>query len=74
MKKSTKNTIKPEFYVDITNAFTLDELNKAFCESKAAAGFQIDNDWISDATITIIIPIKKKPWYKRVWNWITRKK
>lgn len=76
MKKSTK-TFAPEFYVDLTNAYTTEDIVKAFKTAKEAAGIVNDNnDWLIDASITIIVPKeeKKSPWYKRFWNWITRKK
>lgn len=75
MKKSSK-TFTPEFYVDLTNAETTDDVVKAFETAKKAAGIVSNNsDWLIDASITIVIPKEdKKPWYKRFWNWITRKK
>lgn len=76
MKKSNKK-FKPDFVVDITNAFTLKELNDAFVTAKSEAlsiGDVTINDCPCDAHVIIIMPAKKKPWYKRFWNWITRKK
>ena len=76
MKKSNKK-FKPDFVVDITNAFTLKELNDAFVAAKSEAlsiGDVTINDCPCDAHVIIIMPAKKKPWYKRFWNWITRKK
>lgn len=75
--KKAKSTFIPEFYVDLTNAKTTEEVANAFKMAKEAAGVVDDNkDWLIDASITIIIPSeeKKSPWYKRFWNWITRKK
>lgn len=75
--KKTKNTFTPDFYVDLTNATTTEEIAKAFKMAKEAAGIASDNeDWLVNANITIIIPKeeKKSPWYKRFWNWVTRKK
>lgn len=74
--KNNNSKFKPDFVVDITNAFTLKELNDAFIAAKADA-LSSDvaiNDCHSDAHVIIIMPAKKKPWYKRFWNWITRKK
>lgn len=76
MKKSNKK-FKPDFVVDITNAFTQKELNDAFVTAKSEAlsiGDVTINDCPCDAHVIIIMPAKKKPWYKRFWNWITRKK
>ena len=74
--KKNNSKFKPDFVVDITNAFTLKELNDAFIAAKANA-LSSDvtiNDCTCDAHVIIIMPAKKKPWYKRFWNWITRKK
>ena len=75
--KKNNSKFKPDFVVDITNAFTLKELNDAFITAKADAlsiGNVTINDCPSDAHVIIVMPAKKKPWYKRFWNWITRKK
>ena len=75
--KKNNSKFKPDFVVDITNAFTLKELNDAFMAAKADAlsiGDVTINDCPSDAHVIIVMPAKKKPWYKRFWNWITRKK
>ena len=75
--KKNNSKFKPDFVVDITNAFTLKELNDAFISAKADAlsiGDVTINDCPSDAHVIIVMPSKKKPWYKRFWNWITRKK
>ena len=75
--KKNNSKFNPDFVVDITNAFTLKELNDAFIAAKADAlsiGDVTINDCPSDAHVIIVMPAKKKPWYKRFWNWITRKK
>ena len=75
--KKNNSKFKPDFVVDITNAFTLKELNDAFIAAKADAlsiGDVTINDCPSDAHVIIVMPAKKKPWYKRFLNWITRKK
>lgn len=72
----SNKTFAPAFYVDLRNAETTEDVAKAFKTAKEAAGIVCDNnDWLVDASITIVIPTTKvnKPWYKRVWNWITRK-
>lgn len=74
MEKNT-NTFTPAFYVDATNATCTEDVIKAFKTAKEAANIACDNcDWLADANIIIILPEDKKPWYKRFWNWITRKK
>ena len=74
--KKNNSKFKPDFVVDITNAFTLKELNDAFIAAKAEAlsNDVTINDCPDDAHVIIVMPAKKKPWYKRFWNWITRKK
>ena len=74
--KKNNSKFKPDFVVDITNAFTLKELNDAFIAAKAEAlsNDVTINDCPNDAHVIIVMPAKKKPWYKRFWNWITRKK
>lgn len=71
-------TFAPAFYVDLRNAETTEDVINAFKTAKEAANIVSDNtDWLVDASITIVIPNtteEKKPWYKRVWNWVTRKK
>ena len=74
--KKNNSKFKPDFVVDITNAFTLKELNDAFITAKAEA-LSSDvtiNDCLNDAHVIILMPANKKPWYKRFCNWITRKK
>ena len=74
--KKNNSKFNPDFVVDITNAFTLKELNDAFIAAKADAlsNDVTINDCPNDAHVIIVMPAKKKPWYKRFWNWITRKK
>ena len=72
--KKNNSKFNPDFVVDITNAFTLKELNDAFAKAKAPVHGVTNLDHVCDAHVIIIMPAKKKPWYKRFWNWITRKK
>ena len=71
-------TFAPAFYVDLRNAETTEDVINAFKTAKEAASIVSSNtDWLIGASITIVTPNtteKKKPWYKRAWNWITRKK
>lgn len=79
MKESMK-TYTPQFYVDLTNTETAEDVIKAFSSAKESAGIKDDKDWLTDSSIIIVIPKEeanteeRKPWYKRFWNWITRKK
>ena len=80
----------PAYIVDITNCENDREILCAFGIAKQKAGFAITDDELDaivneNSIITIIenTPIvinntcdckKKLPWYKRFWNWLTRKK
>lgn len=86
MRKSTKE-IKPSYIVNVDDIETLGEIDAAFALAKQDAGLAITDKELMDIVrfildefgpkVTVIglgeiIP-KKKPWYKRFWNWITRK-
>lgn len=67
-------TFTPAFYVDLRTANTTEDVIKAFKAAKEAANIVGENaDWLYDASITIVIPEEKKPWYKKLWGWVTRK-
>lgn len=88
--KMKKNKIKPAYIVDITSCETAHDVLYKFAEAKQKAGLALTDtelDAIVDENSTVIfvesIPVtvecykcnkKKLPWYKRFWNWITRKK
>ena len=76
MKKSKFN---PAFVVDLANDVNVADVIKAFNDAKAKAGKPVCN--YSPMTIVVVtVDIedaedeKQLPWYKRFWNWITRKK
>lgn len=74
MKKTKK--FNPVFVVDLTNIDNTEDVIKAFIEAKKEAGIDMI-DYVYN--VDVIIPDdkceeKKLPWYKRFWNWITRKK
>lgn len=82
-----KNT-KPAYIVDITDATNIEDMKAAFALGKHNAGIPLTDDelkTIIQYTIKMVPTVcicdvkvydvveKKKPWYKRFWNWITRK-
>ena len=75
MKRTKKNI--PVFVVDLTNATTAEDVVNAFNKAKSDANIDVI-DYIFDVHVNIpVIEEKdevKLPWYKRFWNWITRKK
>lgn len=86
MRKSTKE-IKPSYIVNVDDIETLGEIDAVFALAKHNAGLAITDKELTDiikftldefgpkitvVSIGEIIP-KKKPWYKRFWNWVTRK-
>ena len=87
MKKNTKKTFKPSYKVDIDKIETLNDIDLAFGLSKQKAGLAISDkelaaictdvcDHFCPKTTVVICNCKqekKLPWYKRFWNWLTRK-
>lgn len=87
MKKSIKEN-KPAFIVDATKIKSLSDIDVAFGLAKQDAGLPISNEELAAickdvcdhfATMITIVDCsncecKKKPWYKRFWNWLTGKK
>ena len=77
MKKSKSN---PAFVVDLVNDINATDVINALNDAKAKAGKPVCNlspvPTIVDVTVDTIDAEDKKhlPWYKRFWNWITRKK
>ena len=88
--KKTKKQTKPKYTVDLRGIETFNDIDVAFGLAKHKAGLPISNDELEaivfDAyemfgpKITIVDcncecpTIKKKPWYKRFWNWLFGKK
>ena len=75
MKRTKKNI--PVFVVDLTNATTAEDVANAFNKAKSDANIDVI-DYIFDVHVNIPVIEEKEevklPWYKRFWNWITRKK
>lgn len=86
--KVVKKTVKPAFTVDLTKCETGFDVLCKFAETKHNAGLPITDAeleaLIEKATSEItkqvlctaivdVYEVKKMPWYKRFWRWITRK-
>ena len=72
-----RKKFNPVFVVDLTNVENQEDAIQAFIDAKKEAG--IDTDNMTCDVLIVTIPDepteeKKLPWYKRFWNWITRKK
>ena len=87
MNKTKKTNKKPAYVVDITNVNNVDDMRVAFALAKHNANMPLsDDELISIITYTVdhtpevriynveYYEVIKKSWYKRFWNWITRKK
>lgn len=82
-KTIKKSAVKPAYTVDITKCEDAYDMLVAFGETKQKAGYPITDEEldaiIDNNSYTVIIhdtcayEVEKKPWYKRFWNWITRK-
>lgn len=84
--KKTNKKVNPAFTVDISKCQDANDMLLAFAYAKQEAGLPITNeelDAIIDDNMIIVVLAKricdcncskKKPWYKRFWNWLTRKK
>lgn len=77
MKKSKFN---PAFVVDLTNDINITDIIDAFNDAKAKAGKAVYNPSPVPTIVVVTVDTidvedkKHLPWYKRFWNWITRKK
>ena len=85
-RKNTK--IKPSYIVDIDNITCLEDIPSAYAIAKQEAGMPLTDDEliaickrvydelgpkITIVDVTECTCCKKKPWYKRFWNWLTCK-
>lgn len=86
-EKAVKSTKKTEVFVNLTNYETIDDVYFAYGLGKHNAGLPLTDsellamiDFCSTVTVIEKAPIvcylceKRTPWYKRFWNWLTRKK
>ena len=84
-KKNIKKRVKPAFVVDLTDCVDGFDVLYKFAITKHEAGLPITDDELdaivqkkSMATTLVfdvdVFEMKKTPWYKRFWRWLTRKK
>ena len=88
MKKTTKK-VKPAYIVNMDNMQTLEDIDVEFGMAKHNAGLAISDIELAAIVHTVCKNVctpdiiiydctckceKKKPWYKRFWNWLTHKK
>lgn len=88
MKKSTKE-FKPTYVVNIDEIEYLEDIPSVWALAKQDAGLPLTDEELTDICVRVcremrpIITVvgcncdcvtKKEPWYKRFWNWLTRKK
>lgn len=84
-----KKANKPAYTVDLTDANTITDAIVAFALAKHNANIPLTDDELKSIVQYAVdmvptqclcnvevyeVTPKKKPWYKRFWNWITRKK
>ena len=84
-----KKTFKPTYIVDITDVNTVEDMKVKFALAKHNAGIALTDaelKTIISYAVNLVptecvcnidvyeVKENKKPWYKRFWNWITRKK
>ena len=77
IKDMKKSKFNPAFVVDLTNDINITDIIDAFNDAKAKAGKAVYNPSPVPTIVVVTIDTEVKeqlPWYKRFWNWITRKK
>ena len=88
--KKTKKTVKPDIIMNLVGYETVNDLYDNYIQAKAVANIAItpeeldvvrNNAFMNGSSDIVVFvecgcnkPAKKLPWYKRFWNWITRKK
>ena len=87
VKKQVKKNIQPDFIMNCTDLQTQADVYNELVHAKVRAGKPITEEELdiakdyaaADAEENILIITecnlieKKKPWYKRFWNWLRRK-
>ena len=85
MKKLNK--VKPAYTVDLTDTYTAEEAKVKFALAKHNARIPLTDDELKTiiaytgdlvpsvclCNVEVYEVKEKKPWYKRFWNWLTRK-
>lgn len=63
------------FTIVIAADATVEDILNSIKGAKQALGLSTDlENTLLNAEVSVILTEEKKPWYKRFWNWITRKK
>lgn len=86
MAKKSKKTVNPELIINTIGCETSADVYDKYIDAKVRAGRAITKDELeftrdnSKSIFVDVYPVieckcecKKLPWYKRFWNWITRK-
>ena len=63
------------FTIVLTGDTTVEDILNTIKNSKQAFGLSTNlEDVLLNSDVAVVLTEEKKPWYKRFWNWITRKK
>lgn len=63
------------FTIVLTGDTTVEDILNVIKDSKKVFGLSTNlEDTLLNAEVSVVLTEEKKPWYKRFWNWITRKK
>jgi hypothetical protein len=63
------------FTIVLTGDTTVEGILNTIKNSKQEFGLSTGlEDTLLNAEVSVVLTEEKKPWYKRFWNWITRKK
>jgi hypothetical protein len=62
------------YTVNLAEAYTVYDAIEAFNKAKKEAGVTTEEYTMPVFTFTVEEKAEKKPWYKKLWSWITRKK
>lgn len=63
------------FTIVLTGDTTVENILNTIKNSKQTFGLSTNlEDVLLNSDVAVVLTEEKKPWYKRFWNWITRKK
>lgn len=63
------------FTIVLTGDTTVENILNTIKNSKQAFGLSTNlEDVLLNSDVAVVLTEEKKPWYKRFWSWITRKK
>lgn len=88
MKKKTNKTKKYDYVVNLSKIKHIDDINPCWAFARHRAGLPLSDDELADICMSVLEDIvppviainicncedttKNTPWYKRVWNWLTK--